>query len=250
MIVNMLKSIVRWAVLASWSSDLQDFPTHKITYMGKVADATAWYPYGYHANPGIDTLGLMFAVNADSENRVVLPGSPKDRNGTLLPTPLSPGEVLLYNPTTQAFVHLKANGDIDIENSVGDINIKSISGDIKAETTTGDIIANAVNATLTALGITQINSTGAIDITALAAVTLDSVGKTTITGTGTVEIDGNTLVDLIAALIKASNGGAVSSLCNEAFLALFNSHTHAGTGPPNNVTAVVGTDTTTVLKGE
>jgi hypothetical protein len=252
MIVNMLKSIVRWAVVALWSGDTGDFPIHKITYMGKVADATAWYPYGYHANPSVDALGLMFSVNGDPENRVIFPGSPKERNGTLLPTPLLAGEVLLYHPITQSFVHLKLDGNIDVQAS-GGVNVTAVAGDVSV-LASANVDITAINATLTTAGITQINSTGEIDINAGAAVNVDSIGKTTITGTGTVEIDGNTLVDLIGTFVEGSDGGATSFLCNEAFLALFNLHRHSHpdgqTGVPNTTPAAVGTDTTTVLKGE
>jgi phage gp45-like len=241
----MIKSLLRWSVITAFSGDDKDFPTHQVTYIGKNADALSWYPYGFHANPGAGALALMIAVNGDPENRVVFPGSPKERGGTLLPTPLNPGEVLVYNPTTQSFIHMKLDGGIDIEATISDINIKSSAGNVNVD---------AINAVVTTTGITRIVAVGAVDIDAGAAVTIDSVGPTTITGTGTVTIDGNTLVDLLGTLVEGSDGGATKFLCNEAFLALFNAHIHSTPSSGNTnaptTTAVVGTDTTTVLKGE
>jgi hypothetical protein len=253
-IVNMIKSLTRWAVITAFSRDDSEFPVHQTTYMGKTADALAWFPYGFHANPGADTLSLMFSVNSDPENRVVFPGSPKERGGILLPTPLNVGEVLVYNPITQSFIHMKLDGGIDIESSIGDINIKSTLGNVNVDANAGNVTTNSINAVITTAGLTRIVAGGAVDIDAGAAVTIDSIGPTTITGTGTVTIDGNTLVDLLGTLVEGSAGGATEFLCNEAFLALFNLHRHSHpdgqTGVINTTPAAIGTDTTTVLKGE
>jgi hypothetical protein len=206
-VVNMLKALVRWSSISTFSKDNQSFPLHQVTYMGKSADAVAWYPFGYHANPGKDALCLMFAVDADPENRVMFPGSPQDRIDPLLPTPLKEGEVLIFHPETKSFIHFLKDGTIDID-SKKDVNIRVI----------GNMLA-------------------------------DVTGKATIDATGTIELNGNTLVDIIASAIEAGNGGSVESLCNEAFLAKFNSHSHASAGA-NDTVAVIGTDTTSVLKGE
>jgi len=232
----MIKSLVRWVVITSVTKDDKDFPLHKVTYIAKAGDALAWYPYGFHANPGPAALALMLAVNSDAENRVMFPGSPKERISDDLPTPLAEGEILIYNPITKSYVHLKEDGSIDIDSKL-DINITA---------------ANDLTATVA--GDTTITSTGPIDIDSSGAITVDSVGSTTITGTGTVKIDGNTVVDLDAALVKGHNGGAIEALCNETFIALFNAHIHSTPSSGNTfaptIAAAVGTDTTTVLKGE
>jgi hypothetical protein len=242
--LNALKGIVRWAVINSISLDNKDFPVHKVAYMGKAADALAWYPYGFHANPGAEALCVMLSMNADPENKVILPGSPKERGGSLLPTPLLPGEVLVYNPTTQSYIHMKLDGGIDIEATISDINIKSSLGNVNVD---------AINSVLTTTGITRIVSTGLIDIDSGGSISIDSPSLIAVKG-GVIKIDGTALVDLIATLVEASNGGTATSLCNEAFLAMFNLHTHqtisdGPTAVPHQ-TAVVGTETTTVLKGE
>jgi hypothetical protein len=82
-------------------------------------------------------------------------------------------------------------------------------------------------------------------------VTVDATGAITVTGGAAITINGTTLVDLVSAQVKASNGGAVQSLCNETFLATFNAHKHVGGNAVQaGDVAVVGDDTTLILKGE
>ncbi len=200
-VTGMLKGLVRLAVVSSFSSDDKVFPIHKIEYMGKVADAVAWYPFGFHANPGPDALSIFFAIGGNSESRIFFPGSPEDRIDDLLPTPLAENEVLLYHPPTKSYIHFKEDGTIDI-NSQKDVNI-----------------------------------TGADNVT----VTADNV---TITAA--------TLLKLISTLIECDDGGTALSLFTDAFVSKYNAHIHPGGGAPNppSVSAVIGTDTTTVLKAE
>ncbi len=150
-VVNQIKSLIRLAVITAFSSDDKKFPIHQVEYMGKKADACAWYPYGYHANPGPEVLNLLFSVIGNAENRVMLPSSPKER-----PKPLVEGEVIFYNPTTQSFIHLKADGSIDI-NSKTDLNV-TVAGNLVAAVE-GNLDVNVA-------GSAEIDSIGDLDITA------------------------------------------------------------------------------------
>jgi len=114
-VVNMLKGLIRWAVVGAFSDDDKDFPIHQVKYMGKVSDAVAWYPFGYHANPGKDALSIMISMGSNPENKVILPGSPKERLGSELPTPLEKGEVLIFHPESEAFVHFTKDGVIKMK---------------------------------------------------------------------------------------------------------------------------------------
>ncbi len=172
-IVNMLKGIVRWAIINSMSDDDKDFPIHQVEYMGKRGDAVSWYPYGYHANPGKETLALMLAVGANSENRVVMPGSPKERIDESMPTPLKEGEVIMFHPTTKTYVHFLEDGTIDID-SQKDVNIRvagnallDVDGNLSADVE-GDI-------TLDAAGDANIIAGGDVDIDATASIEMDAV---------------------------------------------------------------------------
>ncbi len=181
--VNMIKSLIRWAVVNSLSSDDQDFPIHQIGYMGKTADAAAWYPYGYHANPGSETLALFFAVGANPENRVMMPGSPKERIDALMPTPLAEGEVVMYHPTTKSYVHFKANGDIEVD-SQKDVNIRVV-GNSKIDV--------QGNVDIDAGGTLDLDSVGAMKITAptlLMTTDLTIIGNIIHTGDGDLALTG------------------------------------------------------------
>jgi len=237
-VVHMIKSLMRWAIINSSSDDDKALPIHQIAYMGKVSDAVAWYPYGYHANPSKDTLAIMISMGSNPENQVVLPGSPKERLGVKLPTPLGKDEILIFNPATQSYVHFLKDGTIDID-SKKDINIR-VAGNVLADVE-GNMTADVE-------GNINLDAAGTAVINAASTAILSAVGKVTVKGAGTVEIDGSTLVDILAALVKASDGGAVQSLCNENFLNWAKTHSH-GIGPPTTL-PVIGVDTTIVLKGQ
>lgn len=232
---NTIRSLLRWSRITKAGDDTADFPVQQVGYLAKVGNSVMWFPYGMHANVPVDELCLMVSMQGNPEARVSIPGSPQKRV-----KPLAASEVVFFHPDTGSKLHFKSNGDIDIE-STGAVNIR-VAGNMLADVE-GNLTAE-VKGDLTA-GVE-----GNLDVDAAGTVDIDSVGKTTITGGGTLKLDGITAVDIVAALVEASDGGSVSSLCNEAFITHFNAHTHADTGTPNNGNAVVGTHTTTVLKGE
>ncbi len=228
---NIIKSLLRWARTTKEGADLKDFPVQQVGYLGKVGDSVMWFPYGMHANIPVDELVLMVSMQGNPEARVSIPGSPQKRV-----KPLAASEVVFFHPDTGSKLHFKANGDIEIS-STKDVRVL-VAGNMLADVE-GNLIADVE---------------GNLDVDAAGTVDIDSVGKTTITGTGTLKLDGNTAIDIVAALIKASDGGSVTSLCNEAFLTWANGHIHSTPSSGNTnaptTTAVVGTETTTKLKAE
>jgi hypothetical protein len=88
-------------------------PVHQVSYQGRPGDAVAWYSYGYHALPPLDTLALLLSLNGNAEARVILPGSPTDRPLIAL------GEVVIYHPATGAKLHFRASGDIEATPGTG-----------------------------------------------------------------------------------------------------------------------------------
>jgi hypothetical protein len=163
-IIQMIKNVVRYCVLTSLSDDDKKYPIHQISYFGKTADGVAWYPWGFHANPGKSALGLMFVVGGNPESRVFIPGSPEERLDSLLPTPLKEGEVLVFNPLTKSFVHWKEDGTIAVDSQ------KDVSVNAKA-----NVDITAVNINL--VGITDINGT-VIDLTGKITGAADVVSGT------------------------------------------------------------------------
>ena len=89
---------------------------------------------------------------------------------------------------------------------------------------------------------------GGIEIDSKANLNVTVTGNVNIIATGDVNITATGNVILDAASIEAA-AGATSGLMNEAALAVYNGHGHSGVDTPPTEQMVVGTDTTTKLKG-
>jgi hypothetical protein len=180
----MLKNLIRWAVITAIADDTQNYPIHQIGYQDKNSDCLAWYPYGFHANPGADTMALFFSTGSNAENRVMFPGSPKDRLGGKMPTPLEEGEVVFYHPLTKSHIHLKRDGSIDV-NSCKDVNL-TVAGNIVADVE-GNITADVE-------GDVTVDSEGSVSVTSLGDLCLESeTGDIKLTATaGEVKTDSAT----------------------------------------------------------
>ena len=232
---NTIRSLLRWARVTRVGDDTADFPVQQVGYLAKIGDSVMWFPYGMHANVPVDELCLMVSMQGNPEARVSIPGSPQKRV-----KPLAASEVVFFHPDTKSKLHFKANGDIEIVGFSGAKQVFKANGDIEITSALG--------------GNINITSAGDTTITVAGDAVITSVGKTTITGGGTLKLDGITAVDIVAALIEASDGGSVTSLCNEAFLLWANTHIHSTPSSGNTfaptIAAVVGTETTTVLKAE
>ncbi|KKM97681.1 hypothetical protein LCGC14_1165590 [marine sediment metagenome] len=84
----------------------RDFPKHKIQYHGKPVDAIGWYGYGVFGNPD-DCMARLERVGGN-EQRVVWPDDPTNRPAQ------AKNDSGIFNPTTGAKVHFKANGDLEV----------------------------------------------------------------------------------------------------------------------------------------
>jgi hypothetical protein len=104
---SIAKRLIRWCFVSREDPDEGDFPVQQVSYMGKVTDSVAWYPYGFHAVAELDALGVM--LNQQGDTHLHLVGSPRER------ITVGDGEVIVYHPDTGSKVHFKSNGDIDVE---------------------------------------------------------------------------------------------------------------------------------------
>jgi phage gp45-like len=139
----------------------KDFPVHQVSYHGKIVNALGWYGYGIFANPGDGTFARVSCINDKPDQRIVIPYDPTQR-----PT-AAEGESGIFNPTTGAKVHFKANGDIDVI-SPGNINIISsgevaVSGTkLSMQATTDELLA-LLSDFAEAVRVTQVNDTDGSD---------------------------------------------------------------------------------------
>lgn len=192
---HLLKTLVRQALVSRDGADDQRYPNLQVSYyLGKVGDAVAWFPYGFHANVPAGTLSVMWNLLGNPEARVVLPGSPASR-----PRPLAAGEVVVYHPGTGTTVHLKNNGDVEVTtdtrvvintgtdtevNAGGDVTLDA-QGDVNA-TAAGDVNITSTGGVVNISGQVSMVSSGSISITGSGAVTV-SGGSVTLSGGVTVD---------------------------------------------------------------
>ena len=127
----------------------RDFPKHKIQYHGKPVDAIGWYGYGVFGNPD-DCMARLERVGGN-EQRVVWPDDPKNRPEA------AKNESGIYNPTTGAKIHFKANGDLEVT------------------TTSGNVIVNATENV-------ALNATKSVVMTAIENVSVNATGNVVMDG--------------------------------------------------------------------
>lgn len=137
-IARAISRIVRWSVISSSTEDVDPYPTQGINYLGKDGIAQIWYPYGFNAHAPRGSLNLMWAMAADSNAYVAMPGSPQER------VKVAEGEVVMYHPKTGAKVHMKEDGSILIDSptsvdveAVNWINLTAPFVNVSDELTTG-----------------------------------------------------------------------------------------------------------------
>lgn len=152
-----LFNMIKRAVVSNPGKDDGEFPITQVTYLGKVSDIEAIFPYGMAANLPKDSLVLMFNILGQEENKAGI-GYRHD----LRPKNLKEGEVVFGNFLAGTQFLFDADGNI-----IG-------TGDIQH---TGDM-----------------ELTGNLDMTGDATITgdvdiigdLDITGNVTISGTLTV----------------------------------------------------------------
>lgn len=113
----MLNNILRWMRITNSSPDDQQFPAQQLEYLGKAADATMLFPYGYHGNVPPDFLVLGASVQNNPDNRVVLGVLPKIR------PKLKESELAFYHPKTGSYIKWDEAGNLYISNNEATLNM-------------------------------------------------------------------------------------------------------------------------------
>jgi hypothetical protein len=155
--ISRLKQLIRIGVISNQGQDAGKVPIQQVSYHGKLGNGIAWFPYGFHAVAKNDTLCLILAANANSEERVHIPTSMPDR-----PT-LKPGEACLYHPDTGAIVKMDSDGNISMTAPEITINGNlTVTGTIDAtdEITSGSITMTGHRHTITGGSSAGTTSTG------------------------------------------------------------------------------------------
>jgi len=102
--------------------DTKQFPFMQAQFMTKVNDIWFMTPYGLYSSPPKNSIGIVFNIQAQEQNRVGIFNDYERR-----PKDLKEGEVALFNTLTKTRITLKANGDLDI--FVNNNSVINITGD-------------------------------------------------------------------------------------------------------------------------
>lgn len=182
---NMIKNLIRRALVTLDGTDDKDFPVQQITYLGKAADCEMIMPYGVHANlpANGEVIVTMFSVMGEEDNRVGMGYTPK-----LRPKNTPAGEVIFYHPIAGSKIHFKNNGDINVDviGDNGDLNvtIKKDLNIIVAGDASISVAGNALVDCPTTNWTGDINLTGKLDITGDLGVSGETTLSATVTSNG------------------------------------------------------------------
>lgn len=120
--------------------DNKAFPIVTVTYLERIADVATAENYGIHGSPPIGTAALMFTINNDEANRIIIPLSAETRTKDL-----EEGEFECGNFKVGSTIKFDKDGNITIIAAGGNINVTGdihVTGAIDA---TGDIVAGTVS---------------------------------------------------------------------------------------------------------
>jgi len=143
-----MKDNIKLAKTVQEQQDDKAYPLVRVTYLERLADVAVCEPYGIHASPPNDTIGLMFTINNDEANRMIIPLSAATRTRNLKETEFECGNFVIgsiINFDKEGNITITSNKDINITAKGGNINIVGnihVNGSID---TTGDIVADTVS---------------------------------------------------------------------------------------------------------
>ena len=106
--MNRLKKLARLVRISKGGSDDKQHPSQQVEYMGKVGNIVMFFPYGMHGNIAVDSLALMITPNSDPASRIGIAVAPENR------PKMEADEFCLYHPKTEAIIHFKNDGSIDV----------------------------------------------------------------------------------------------------------------------------------------
>jgi phage baseplate assembly protein V len=163
---------IKYAKTVEAQKDNKNYPIVTVTYLERIGNVATCENYGMHSSPPIGTPCLMFTVNNDEANRIVIPLSASIRTKNLKESEAEFGNMVVgsiitfdsegniniksknninidadgaINVITGSDITVEAGGDINIEAGGGDINIEGdihVTGDID---TTGDVVAGTIS---------------------------------------------------------------------------------------------------------
>lgn len=172
--LDRIKNLIKYGKVAKSANNANDYPTVQVNYKGKTVEAFALFPYGLYANmDSSNTLGLVFEVDASSDNKAFIGHTPLKR-----PKDLNEGEVSLYHPGTGVFIKL-TNNKIEINGGDGEVVVNTKTAKVNSETVVATISSSITFDCPATLFTGQVTVEGDLVSTASASFTsnITSNGK-------------------------------------------------------------------------
>jgi phage gp45-like len=193
--------IIKQAFLSLVTDDSHAYPRGQATYNDKTTEFVRYVPYGLFSNPPENSHVLLLGSQGQESTKFGLISDYINRKKDV-----KEGECGLYDTLTGNLVHLKENGDIEIDckNNL----VASVAGDATMEVT-GDI-------TETVGGNAQSTITGNLTANVGGNTKLNSTGSVTVTSSS---------VSIISSAVSLGLAG-ILTLITLPFLAFFNAHIH------------------------
>jgi phage baseplate assembly protein gpV len=140
-------NMIKRAVVSLPGDDSGNVANTQVTYLGRTAQVEVIYPYGTAGKAPKDSQAIMFNIQGQEENRVIIEYRTTGRFKNL-----KDGEYIVGNEVTGAFVKFLENGDIEIDAGAANVNLTAANLNI-----TGDVAVvgnTAFTGTVTANGKT------------------------------------------------------------------------------------------------
>jgi hypothetical protein len=161
--IEKIMNLVKRCLITIPSQELGQYPVAQVSYFGKAGNSEEIYPYGMGGVSPSGSIGIMFNVNGQEDNRSHIATAPKLRPGGL-----KPGETYFGNLVSGSITIFKENGDWDVTINKdgnltfnGDLNI-TVNGSVNIDSG-GDVEVNSSgNAEITANEATV--NAGTIDL--------------------------------------------------------------------------------------
>ncbi len=112
-IINKLRSMIKIGFTSNIMKDDADFPHVQTRFLGKKNNIWHVTPYGLFSSPPLNSIGLVFNIQSQEQNRAGIINDFKNRFKGL-----KQGEVTIGNTITRSRIEFRENGEVFIINAI------------------------------------------------------------------------------------------------------------------------------------
>lgn len=152
--IKCIKNLIRYAKVTLINDDSSKYPYTQMTYNGKTANVTTVNPYGHYSVAPLNSLAVVWQINAQEENLAGVCFNPAGRFKGL-----KTGEVLNGNELTGSYIKFANSNEIDIVskgdlvlNITGNVTINCQTAQVNADSVTVDASFTVAGANISTLG--------------------------------------------------------------------------------------------------